>query len=295
MKIAGVTVAFNDHQQVALFKEHVEEYISQLALHIVVDNGSNPLYREELHRLFPSSVIIERSTNGGTTAAYNEGIRYALRHGAEAILLIAQDVRLPALSLDAMIKVLQSHPEVGIVGPLLLRADGKTVEEYGGRIDPKTLAVTKLFAGHQLDSSLPDELTVDFIAGGINLTRREVFEQVGLQDERLFMYGDEVDFDLRLRKAGWKLLVTRKAIAIHEHQGNTSSFRPQSVFLMARNQLWLVRKHLGRRALLAVSFSKILGLPHRIGYYLKRRRLDLVWAYIHGLGHGVLRKPGSQC
>jgi GT2 family glycosyltransferase len=293
MKIAGISCAFNEHSMLKAFENHVKEYRDRLTWHIVVDNGSDPSYKSALRAVFPTSIIIERSSNGGTTAAFNAGIRYALNEGAEAILLITQDIRLPAPSLEAMIKILQLRPEIGIVGPLLLCADGKTVEEYGGKIDPKTLAVTKLYAGHSLDDSFPDELIVDFIAGGVNLTRREVFEQIGLQDESLFMYGDEVDFDIRARKAGWKLLVTRKAIAFHEHQGDSSSFRPQSVYLMARNQLWLVKKHRGQRMLLAASLSKILGLPHRIGYYLKRRRPDLVWAYIRGIAHGIIGKQGS--
>lgn len=288
MRIAAVSVAYNDKRQIRLFLEHCHEYMPRLHCHVIVDNGSESSYREELRRSFPNSVFIQREVNGGTTAAYNDGIRYVMQRGADAILLIAQDIRLSATSLESMVQALESCPAVGIVGPLLLRPDGSTVEEYGGTIDVRKMTVSKLYTGLSLDSALPDELCVDFVAGGVNLTRKEVFEQIGLQHERLFMYGDETDFDLRVARAGWRLLVTRRAVAVHAHVGDNSASRPWPLYFLTRNRLWLIRKHLGRKALLAASVSEMMGLPRRVAYYLKRHQPELAGAYVRGVAHGML-------
>jgi GT2 family glycosyltransferase len=288
MKIAAVTVTYNDNQQIELFKNHYNEYAQLLAIHIIVDNGSHEMYIAQLEQSFPDSILIRRSVNGGTTAAYNDGIRYALLNGVDAILLIAQDVRLPAKSLEVLAEILSSRPKVGIIGPVLLKPDGKTISNYGGEINPGTLELSRPFVNQLLEESLPEERLVSLIAGGMNLTRRAVFEQIGLQDERLFMYGDEKDFDLRAIKAGWDILVTRTAVAIHEHPGSKSMLRPWSLFLITRNRLWLIRKHLGWKAFSLASFRALLGLPIIIWRFSRRRQFDLVWANIRGVFLGII-------
>lgn len=288
MRVAAVIVTHNDSNKLELFKRHFDEYKEHIDLIIIVDNGSALSFKEQLKRPFSQYVIIERSTNGGTTGAYNDGIRYALQHGVDAVLLIAQDMKMSPSSLVELVRILEKDPEVGIVGPLLLKADGQTIEEYGGKTDLNTMVVTKNYAHCPADEALPQELAVDFVAGGMNLTRREVFEQIGLQDERLFMYGDETDFDLRARKAGWKLVVTCRAIAIHEHKGGSSVLRPRPLFLLIRNRLWLVHKHMGHRALLEAGLPLVWGLPRRFIHYLKHRQYALAWAYASGVFYGIL-------
>jgi GT2 family glycosyltransferase len=193
-----------------------------------------------------------------------------------------------------MIDTLTTRADVGIVGPLLLKADGQTVEEFGGVIDYKSLEITKLYRNYLLDHSIPDEQYVGFISGGINLTRREVFEGIGLQDERLFMYGDETDFNMRAKKAGWKLLVKSSIVAIHEHQGKASSFKPMCEYLLARNELWLARKHLDKKTYIFLAIQKLIDFPRHLGAHLKRRQFGLAIAYTKGVFHGLIRNRNEQ-
>jgi GT2 family glycosyltransferase len=257
-------------------------------LHILADNGSSEGYLNALRAYFPESVIIRREDNGGQTAAWNDGISYALKLDYDAILLIDQDVQISAAAIQHLLGLLEGRSDLGVVGPVLLRRDGKTVEEYGGRIRRQTGGVTKLYSGITDLQELPVELEVDFVAGGINLTRREVFEQVGLQDEQLFMYCEETDFDIRVRDHGWRLLVTREAVAAHRHRGMDSVLRPQSLFLQTRNRLTIVRKHCGSRAFARYAATCLAGMPRSVAYYAKRRRTDLALAHVYGVICGVV-------
>jgi len=288
MKIIAVTPAYNEDHYLAEFRRHADVCSAGISEHIIVDDGSGRGYVAELHRMFPECTVRERVDRGGLAAAINDGIRVALEHDADAVLLLVQDISILGESVAAMARVLQERPRAGIVGPVLVDRDGTTIQEFGGVVDPRTLDVTKLFAGERDNARLPRLQQVQFVAGGVNLVRGDVFRQIGLLDERLFMYGDELDFGMRARARGWELVVTRAARASHEHYGDDSVLRPRPVFLMTRNQLWLVRKHLGQGAAAQLVAGRLWGLPRRIGHYLRRGRLDLARAYVGGLIHGVV-------
>jgi GT2 family glycosyltransferase len=130
----------------------------------------------------------------------------------------------------------------------------------------------------------PDEFEVDFISGGINMIRRDVYEKIGFQDEMLFMYGDEVDFDIRVKKARYKILALKNAICWHMHIFlDKSGMRSRlAYFLFSRNMFILYRKHLfgmqrflGYLAFLYMAKSEIRKL-------LKNRKFDILKAYLHG-------------
>ena len=290
MRIASVTPTYRDDHQLDQWVALAQEYRPALFAHIIVDDGSPQRYRDELRRRFPDSVIVERRRNAGLTAAYNDGIRLALDRGAEAVLLIVPDMRLPLASLGVMASALERNPEVGIVGPLLFRRDGR-LQEYGGSIHPATFEVTKPYWNTLWSDDIPQELEVDFVSGGLNLTRREVFERIGLQDESLVMYFDECDFDFRAKRAGWKLKVLREAAAHHLHCRRSSDDKSRPVYLMTRNQLRLVRKHVGTRAMLAVARSKIMQIPVTVARKsLRDRSPELAWAYVRGIASGIFSR-----
>jgi GT2 family glycosyltransferase len=290
VRIASVTPTYHDDHQLDQWVSLAREYRPALFAHIIVDDASAQEYRDELRRRFPDSILVERRKNGGLTSAYNDGIRMALAQGAEAVLLIVPDMRLPLGSLRLMIAALERNPDVGIVGPILFKRDGR-LQEFGGSINPATFEVSKPYWDKPWDDAIPAELAVDFICGGINLTRREVFEQIGLQDERLMMYADESDFDYRAKHAGWKLLVLREAVAHHLHSGESSDDKSRPVYLMTRNRLYLVRKHTGTRAMLAAARSMILDIPITVARKsLRDRRPEIAWAYIRGIASGIFSR-----
>lgn len=287
MNVFSVTPAYNEDSYLEKWISYYNIYKSEIKKHIIVDNNSKKDYKIKLYKSFPESIIIEREKNGGVTAAFNDGIRYAIENKADAILLITQDIRLKNYSISQMLKYFEYDSRVGIVGPILLRPDGVTIEEYGGKLNYDTFKVHKLYVGKLLDDSIPDNLYVDFIAGGICLIKTEVFKDIGYQDESLFMYGDETDFNYRALKKGWKLLVTKKSIAYHIHNGVKSSLKPKNLYYMTRNNFILINKHNGKKKLFLYIIFSILKSPRLIAHYIKRKRLDLALSYLIGIISGA--------
>ena len=297
MKIAVITIAYNEDYQFDSWKSYYEEYKDEVHLHIIVDNNSRKEYKEKIRNAFPNSIYIESEKNTGTTGAYNLGVKYALKDGADAIMFVSQDIRLQKGCISGLYELLFSENKTGMVAPLLLSGkDKEMIEEYGGVIDPKTIAVKKNYMRERLSISLPDTLEVNFIAGGINMTKSEVYKKIGLLDEDLFMYGEEADWGLRVIKGGYKMVVTKKCLSWHEHIFITNStakskFRsPMSFFLINRNRLALVKKYNSKSYLLFTILKMFYEFPRANFRLLMNFQFKRMYANIIGIFYGALGK-----
>ncbi len=291
MRIAAVTIAYNDHYKIREWRSHYEEYRDEIFRHIIVDNGSDPDFSELLDALFPDSIIIKRAANMGTTAAYNEGIRYALEDDeVDSLLLIGNDIRLPSGNLSILHKVLFDRASCGAIMPILFSKDSDLIESYGAEIN-RMLFLSQAHRNEKIRDALPEIREVGAVVGGIHLAKRGTYETIGLQDERLFMYGDEIDMGLRMAVTDVKAMATRRAVAWHQHISPTgSSCRERyAVFLIRRNNIYLAYKHFGFPRALAVFFTLMARTPVMAAAFLKKRAPGHIRYYWLGCICGICR------
>jgi GT2 family glycosyltransferase len=291
VNIAAITVTYNDDCRLDHWFEYYNEYREAISLHIIVDNGSHPRFVARLEQLFPSSTIITRHRNDGTTAAYNDGIRYALAlKQIDSIMLLANDVRIHAASVAVIHEVLFADKQAGIVAPILFRKDSDVIDDYGSNIT-HALYMRPNHIGERVSHSLPIIEEAESVMGGVNLARREYYETIGLQDEALFMYSDEVDMALRMVKAGFRAFVTRRASAWHQHIAapNSTCRPPLAEFLLTRNETYLAYKHFGFARALYIFFRHIYKFPFMTYGFLRRRMYTHPVYYVFGSVCGILR------
>lgn len=200
--------------------------------------------REEESRIslrLPSSipaplVIIQTGGNLGFAGGNNVGMRYALQRGAEYILLLNNDAILRSHStLATMVEFMESHPDAGACGGRLFYPDGTAQTSYGNFPSlPRALAF--LFPVYKLlprglfrnvkranvvpNESIREPLPVDYPSGACILVRNETINEVGLLDERFFMYAEETDWCLRMMKHGWRRYYVPQAEVIHKYAGS---------------------------------------------------------------------------
>lgn len=248
MKLAGVSITYNDGYKIKEWTRWYEEYKDELYMYIIVDNGSEPEYLQQVETLFKDAIIIKRTTNGGCTSAYNDGIRKALEDPKVThIALVGNDCRLMPGSLTKCVELLDSDPDLGMVAPVLLNADSDVVADFGCIINDD-LTMNPYGVGRKMEELSPNVRYCEAVTGGMNVAKRSFYEtKVGLQDEKLFMYSDEVDMGLRARKAGVKMAVTKEALSWHQHINPPGNKRrhPFSNYLIARNKVYLGKKHFG--------------------------------------------------
>jgi len=257
---------------------------------VVVDNGSTDDSVQAMARQFPGVEQITNGRNLGFAAGANVGIRHALARGADFVFVANNDTSVAPDALGVMVEA-ASPQDVGLVGPKIYYAgDPQRIWSVGAWRHRLTLEITGCRRG-QLDADPDGEpFEVDFVTGCAMLIRRGCLEQVGLFDERFFMYYEDSDYCLRVRSAGYHVLVVPRAKMWHKVATSSGgSDSPMERYHMARSSVLFFRKHVrGWRWL-------IVG-PYRAGSAVKwvmrlalRRRWVSVRAYLRGLGDGWQR------
>lgn len=150
---------------------------------------------------------IKNKTNLGFAKGVNKGIRYALKKGAEAVLLLNQDV---LVNKDFLLFLLKNEKDI-VGATIKFRRNERWVYDYGGKVNWKTGETTHI-EKFKISNS---KFNIDYVSGCCMLIRRLVLEKVGFFDERYFLYFEDVDFCLRAKNAGFKIEVEPKAIVVH--------------------------------------------------------------------------------
>lgn len=196
---------------------------------IIVDNASGDGSREMVEKEFPNVDLIKNRQNVGFAKANNQGIR---RTKSTYILLLNTDCEATRQAITETLKFLDTHQEVGGISCKLVLADG-SIDPACHRGFPTPWASLTYFLGleklfpasrifgqyHQGYKPMGEIHDVDCISGAFFLIRREVIEKVGLLDEAFFMYGEDIDWCFRIRKAGYRIQFYPHVSVMHKkHQ-----------------------------------------------------------------------------
>ncbi|MVN87158.1 glycosyltransferase [Deinococcus sp. HMF7620] len=177
---------------------------------VLVDNGSTDDSVAQLQARYPDLPILQIPVNVGFTAANNVGTREALRRGADHVWFLNNDTTVDPGVLSALVEVAGGHPGLGAVASVLYSMrEPEQVQGWGGGWIDLWRGQAELFQAPVPWAQL------DFLSGTSLLVRRRALDEVGLLDERYFMYWEDADFSLRLRRAGWGLGVAAAARTWH--------------------------------------------------------------------------------
>ncbi|MFA4967662.1 MAG: glycosyltransferase family 2 protein [Candidatus Margulisiibacteriota bacterium] len=196
---------------------------------MVVDNGSIDGSQSMIKELFPQVKLIENNKNLGFAKANNQGLKIA---NGRYSLLLNNDTIVKEGAFDRMIEFMDNNLKAGACGPKLLNIDG-TIQHQGSILGKRFWI-----------SALPVE--VDFVVGACLMVKKEVIEKVGLMDENLFFYNDDLDWCMSIRKAGYKVYYLPQAEVIHYGgYSNKGAFNRRIFVEGFKGGLYFVRKHYG--------------------------------------------------
>jgi GT2 family glycosyltransferase len=256
---------------------------------VFVDNGSRDGSRERVSGEFPALRTIDNDSNLGFGRGVNQGVELALAEGAEAVLLVNNDVTLEDGTLAALRDELERSPEVGIVGPrVVYRDEPERLWAAGGRVTWRQ-NLTDLI-GHRGPDRPEYQRTfdVDYVVGCALLARRAVFERVGLLDDAFFAYHEDVDFCLRAGAAGFGVRTVGGVRALHAaHHATGGGYNARRKYMMGVNTIWFLRRHGTPLRWLGFVLFDVLTLP--LAWLLRAPRGEgaAVRAKARGTWHGL--------
>ena len=235
---------------------------------IVADNGSTDGTETAVRERHPAVSVIQNGRNVGFAAGNNAGIRLALARGADAFLVLNNDTWVPADAVERLVHALEADPFAGACSPVLsYAADPECLWFAGAPFDPARARAGRA-SSYERGSQLPDSpIAIDRAVGAAMLVRAEVAAAVGLFAEELFFLYEDVEWSLRMRAAGWRVLLVpdaRLAHAVSASQGGTPH-TPTTAYYGTRNDLEVGRRHSGLSGLRALRRELLCVAVHLYG------------------------------
>jgi GT2 family glycosyltransferase len=256
---------------------------------VVVENGSHTDWAWPEAR---GPQVVRSAQNSGYAGGNNLGLRSALTHGSAYALLINNDAVMRPDAIGHMVRCAERDQRIALVGAKLLRTGDPTRQSGSyGRITYGPFLV-RIHGAGQLDPAADrDSRDVEWVSGCCLLVRLAALTDIGFLDEQFFLYNEDVDWCLRARRQGYRVVFEPRAVALHESPASLDATCRRAYFL-ARNGLLFARKHASfSNRLKTIGFA--LALP---GASLLRRLvtgaplLPAKWATL-GVIDGLLRRP----
>jgi len=261
-----VSIIIVNYRSMGLLKQCLKN-ISRLQLPlsfeiIVVDNASHDQSANMVATLFPTVHYVQLPDNRGYSVGVNSGLRVAQ---GRYRLILNPDIAIFGHELERMVEFMDSSPEIGVVGPKLINPDGSlqyTCYNFPSFFMP---LYRRTFLGQLpwVKRRLADYLMtwwdhsrnrdVDWLLGGCLLIRATALQQIGLLDERFFMYFEDVDFCRQCWQRGWRVTYFADSEIVHYHQRSSAEqWWPTAMFsLTSREHIKSWLKY----------FAKYIGAP----------------------------------
>lgn len=219
---------------------------------IVIDNASADDSVAVISERFPEVRLYRNAENQGYARGVNQGLELAR---GRYVMLLGSDTEVRPGTLDNMVRLLDEEPGVGGVAPRLVNPDG-SLQRACMRFPDLAVALTydmpcgEWGPGKRVqdryfyrDWDHDENASIQQPPGTCFMVRREVVEQVGLMDRNLWLFFNDVDWCLRIRRAGWDIRYLHYGTEVLHHLGASTTSFPGFPIVWHANRLHFYRKH----------------------------------------------------
>jgi len=239
---------------------------------LVVDNAST----DQAPRRFAAELngVPVRSTgvNLGYTGGVNTGVRWAMESQPDYILVLNPDTEVRSDFLDHLVRGMEAHPEAAVAcGTIYASHEQDRVWYAGGRMIPwRGLAIHERKGDTLPPAELGQPRPVTFVTGCMAFYRASTLPDIGLQDDRFFLYLDDIEMSARIARKGYKLLYVPKAVIHHHVKGEEDN--PFKLYYSVRNRPLLIGAAFtgATRAIASLYFAAVISAKMAVWALVKR-------------------------
>ena len=253
--LSVLIVNYNDRENLSRCLNSLANCIKEIPYEvIVVDNNSADGSQDFIRKNYPDVKLFMNEENVGFSKANNRGLRECR---GEYILLLNSDTVMMPGAIEILIKELQSNPGLGAVGPALLQEEDKFQVSFGRRVSFLPELLQKGFLNHFYRRWLRNSRMtrrVGWLSAACLLSPYSVLQEAGFFDEKFFLYFEDIDLCVRIKKSGYDLLFQPLARVYHVGGATTSNMKWLSRFNYRKSQLYFYRKHNSKTANFMLRF-----------------------------------------
>lgn len=289
----GISIVIVNYHAAELVNRCVESLRVHCRTDIPIDviDNSVPSQMGEIVQL-PGVQVHPTHRNLGFAAACNIGIERSIARACDYVLLLNPDTRTESDFISPLLAVMQQQPRVGMIGPRILKDDGSGELWFSpGRINWWRGRITH-------DQVKPGDAAgprpAEFLTGCAMLLRLNAVRQVGLMDERYFLYFEDTDYSMAFRRAGWRLAFHNGAVLLHAASSTIGYLSETYLYYFSRNQVLFMRRWAGvLRFGFFQAWTVLVMLPAAVAYFgIYRRTPGRMRAYISGSLAGLRGRTG---
>ena len=248
---------------------------------IVENNSQEDLTPIELK--FPSVKLIKSSKNLGFAGGNNLGLKQAK---GDYILYLNNDTIVEKSFLEPLVNCFIENPNTGLVSPKIRYYDERNRIQFAGYTDLSKITLRNSIIGYgEIDKNQFNKRTkTAFSHGAAMMTTRKILNQSGLMSELYFLYYEELDFGIRIRKLGFDIYYEPSSLIYHKESVSTGKNSPFKTYYLARNRILYLRRHMrGIRFSIGLAYQLIVALPKNIFVFLIKLEFKHIQSYIKGL------------
>jgi GT2 family glycosyltransferase len=295
--VAAVVLAFERREDTLRCLASLgESRWSSLSI-VLVDNGSHDGTAHAVAARYPGVSVLKNVNNLGFAEGSNVGIRHALERGAHYILLLNNDTTIATDAIARCVEVAEDRADTGAICPMIYFADPPDVIWYAGACFDPQLAHSGRMLGYR-DRDVGQFGVIretERVAGAAVLIPRRVLENVGLLDSGLFFLYEDVDWSLRVRRAGHRIYVVPDAKVWHRVSASAGGEHSSTIaYYDTRNHMIVCRRHAPLTGFAALGRDLGMLVVHLAGARRARQRAAYLSAVLTGWRDGRRGRTGSR-
>jgi GT2 family glycosyltransferase len=288
-KVSIITVNFNQTEVTCALLESLRQLTYPNFEVIIVDNGSVKDNPEPIAARYPEFKLIKSPVNLGFAGGNNLGVKSA---EGDFLMFLNNDTEVDPGFLEPLVAKLESDKKIGMVSPKIRFHHTPDTIQYAGYTPLSKITLRQRLIGfREKDTGQYDQGSETFsIHGAAMMIPRRVIDEVGIMAEMFFLYYEEHDWAMRVKKAGYTIHYVPQSLVLHKESISTGKESPLKAYYINRNRFLFARRNLtGIRRVASLAYLSAIAFPKGLLTYLIERRYDLaksvlrayLWNFTH--------------
>lgn len=282
--VSVVTLTWNSTQVTCDFLHSVNQSATYKNIEvIIVDNASEIDPTATFKEIYPSVKVIRNEKNLGFAAANNIGIHAAK---GEYLFIVNNDTEWTPGLIEGLLDIFETYPDAGIACPKFQYYFHKGTIEYAGYNSVNIFTGRNGMIGcrEKDEGQYNDIRATNYAHGGAMLVPRKIFEEVGFIPEEFFLYYEELDWSVQIKKKGYKIYYQPKSLIYHKESMTIGKVSPLKTFYMTRSRILFMRRNMPWSNLVVfLSYFTCFTIPKNTFTFLFKGEKELLRSFWKGI------------